>query len=143
MTQKRKFYTILLPALILLLAITGCGGYQVDSDINSASDSTDTDITTDTDTDTDPTNSASLTWDPPTTNEDGTSLTDLAGYKIYYGISSGNYTDSIDVGDITTFSIDNIPLDTSFSSVTWCFAVIAYDTSLNESDYSNEVCTDI
>ena len=34
-----------------------------------------------------------LTWDPPTTNTDGTTLADLAGYKIYYGQSSGNYTE--------------------------------------------------
>ena len=26
-----------------------------------------------------------LSWDPPTTNADGTPLTDLAGYKVYYG----------------------------------------------------------
>ncbi len=137
MIHKRKFYAILLPALIFLLAITGCGGYQIESDINNASDSTNTDTGA-----TDYTNSASLTWDPPTMNEDGTCRTEPAGYKIYYGTSSGIYTDSIDVGNITTFSIDNIPLDTS-SSGRWCFAVTAYDTSLNESDYSNEVCTDI
>jgi hypothetical protein len=28
---------------------------------------------------------ATLSWDPPTTNVDGTPLTDLAGYKVYYG----------------------------------------------------------
>jgi len=136
MIHKRKLYPILFPALVLLLAITGCGGYQIDSDINSVSDSANTDITTDS------ANPVSLTWDPPTMNEDGTCLTEPAGYKIYYGTSSGNYTDSIDVGNIRTFLIDNIPLDPSYSG-TWCFAVTAYDTSLNESDYSNEICTDI
>jgi hypothetical protein len=33
---------------------------------------------------------ATLTWDAPTTNADGTPLTDLAGYRIYYGTTSGN-----------------------------------------------------
>src|SRR3990170_3322326 len=30
-------------------------------------------------------NSASLSWEKPTTNEDGSPMTDLAGYQIYYG----------------------------------------------------------
>src|SRR5512138_64706 len=28
---------------------------------------------------------AKLAWDPTTTNTDGTPITDLAGYKVYYG----------------------------------------------------------
>lgn len=31
--------------------------------------------------------SATLSWTPPTKNTDGSRLTDLAGYKIYYGTS--------------------------------------------------------
>jgi len=34
--------------------------------------------------------SALLSWNAPSTNEDGTPLTDLAGYKIYYGTATGN-----------------------------------------------------
>jgi len=77
--------------------------------------------------------SVTLTWDPPTTNEDGTPLEDLAGYKIYYGGSSRDYTVSIDVGNVTIYRIDNLPPGTYY------FAATAYDTSGNESDYSNEV----
>lgn len=33
----------------------------------------------------------SLSWVAPTMNEDGTPLTDLAGYKVYYGPASGQY----------------------------------------------------
>ena len=29
---------------------------------------------------------------------------DLAGYKIYYGTSSGNYTNSVDVGNTTSYT---------------------------------------
>ncbi len=75
----------------------------------------------------------SLTWDPPTTNEDGTPLTDLAGYKVYYGNASGNYTENIDVVNVLTYTVKNL------TDGTWYFAVTAYDTSDNESDYSNEV----
>ncbi len=77
---------------------------------------------------------ATLTWDPPTTNADGSPLTDLAGYKLYYGTSSGNYTNSIDVGNVTTYTVVNLT-----EGLTYFFVVSAYDTLGNESDYSNEV----
>ena len=76
-----------------------------------------------------------LTWDAPTTNADGTPLTDLAGYKIYYGTSSGSYTTTVDAGNVTTYNVPALP------SGTYYFAVTAVDTSGNESDYSNEVNT--
>lgn len=76
-----------------------------------------------------------LTWEAPTTNADGTPLTDLAGYKIYYGPGSENYTYSVNNGNTTGTSISNI------TAGTWCFAVKAYDTFGNESDFSDEVCT--
>lgn len=81
-----------------------------------------------------PGQSVSLSWEAPTTSNDGTGIDDLSGYKIYYGNSSRNYTQSIDVGNSTSASIS------SLSSGTWCFAVTAYDMSGNESSYSDEVC---
>jgi hypothetical protein len=60
-------------------------------------------------------------------------LTDLGGYKVYYGTSSGNYTVLKNVGNVTTYKVGNL------SSGLYYFAVTAYDTSGNESDYSNEV----
>lgn len=81
-----------------------------------------------------------LVWDPPTTNADGTTpLTDLAGYKVYFGTESHSYTSNVNVGNTTTVAINSLGI----TSGTWCFAVTAYDTSGNESDYSNEVCADI
>ncbi|MBI5286287.1 MAG: PKD domain-containing protein [Deltaproteobacteria bacterium] len=77
---------------------------------------------------------AILSWDPPTTNADGTPLTDLAGYKLYYGTAPGNYSQSIDVGNVTTYTINNL-----IDGFTYYFAVTSYDTSGNESSYSNEV----
>lgn len=81
------------------------------------------------------TSSVTLAWDAPTTNADGTPLTDLAGYKLYYGPSSGNYTQNIDVGAVITYKAANLPDGLYF------FVVTAYDTMGNESDYSNEVST--
>jgi|GEM_PF-5829091 len=77
---------------------------------------------------------ATLSWNAPTTNADGTLLTDLEGYRVYYGTSSHNYSQDIDVGNVTTYTITNL-----VSGVTYYFAVTAYDTSGNESNFSNEV----
>ena len=78
--------------------------------------------------------SAILVWNPPTTNVDGTLLVDLAGYGVYHGTSSLNYTWDDDVGDVTTYEIDGLTPE-----ITYFFAVTAYDTSWNESEFSNEV----
>ena len=76
-----------------------------------------------------------LTWTPPTTNVDGSPLTDLAGFKIYYGTSSSSYTQTINLADpaATGYTVTNLT-----DGGTYFFAVTAYDTSGNESDYSNE-----
>ncbi len=81
-----------------------------------------------------PANSAKLAWDPPTTNTDGTPLTDLKGYKVYFGTAPGNYSRSMDISDpaATSFQVDNLPAGT------WYFALKAVDTSGNESSFSNE-----
>lgn len=75
-----------------------------------------------------------LSWDPPTTNADGTPITDLSGYKIYHGTETGNYSQSIDTGNATTYQIASLT-----DGLTYYFAVTAYDASGNESDYSQEV----
>jgi hypothetical protein len=77
---------------------------------------------------------ATLSWDAPTTNDDGTPLTDLAGYKIYYGTASGTYTKSVDAGNVTTFSVKPIQPDG-----TYYFVATAYNKAKIESGYSNEV----
>lgn len=59
---------------------------------------------------------------------------DLAGYKVYYGTSSREYINFIDVGNVTTYRLDNLLED-----VEYYIAVTAYDMSGNESDFSEEV----
>jgi hypothetical protein len=80
---------------------------------------------------------AVLSWDAPTTNEDGTPLTDLAGYKIYWGTAPGTYTQSKDVGNVITYTITGLPSGKYF------FAVTAYNVALMESGKSNEVSKEI
>ena len=74
-----------------------------------------------------------LSWDAPTKNADGTPLTDLAGYKIYYGTSSHAYSTAIDVGNVAKHMVSNLE-----NGVVYYFAVTAHDTSGNESNFSNE-----
>ncbi|MGH7452819.1 MAG: fibronectin type III domain-containing protein, partial [bacterium] len=59
---------------------------------------------------------------------------DLAGYKIYYGLSSGNYTISINVGNVTQYTVNQLT-----EGLVYHFVVTAYDTAGNESAYSQEV----
>ena len=83
------------------------------------------------------TSEVTLAWEEPTTNIDGTPLTDLEGYRVYFGPGSGNYRYKNDVGTATTCTIGGL------TPGYWCFVVTAYDTAGNESDYSNEVCVEI
>jgi hypothetical protein len=78
------------------------------------------------------TQEVTLRWKAPTTNADGSPLNDLAGYKIYYGTSSGNYTKSVDVGNVTIYTMKNLPTGTVH------FALTSYDKAGNESDFSDE-----
>ena len=79
-----------------------------------------------------------LTWESPTTNIDGSPLTDLLGYKVYHSQASGVYTDtdSKDVGNVTSINIQQ-----TFGQLkgTYYFVATAIDDSLNESSFSNEV----
>ena len=54
--------------------------------------------------------SYTLSWVAPTENEDGTALTNLAGYRIYYGMVSGDYTETVEVesAGLTSYVLDNL-----------------------------------
>lgn len=79
-------------------------------------------------------NPVTLSWIPPSTNSDGSPLTDINGYEVYYGNISGNYTQVINAGKDTAYQICDLT-----EGLTYYFAVTAYDTSGNESIYSYEV----
>jgi hypothetical protein len=74
-----------------------------------------------------------LSWGPPVINADGTNLSDLAGYRIYYGTTSGSYIYYADTGNVISYQMTDLE-----EGLTYYFAVTAYDTSGNESEYSNE-----
>lgn len=76
---------------------------------------------------------ATLSWTPPTTNTDGTSLGNLAGYRISYGTSSSALTQTVQIANpgVTNYSLSNL------SPGTYYFAVRAYTSNGTESANSN------
>jgi hypothetical protein len=80
-------------------------------------------------------NAVSLSWLPPTENTNGSALTDLTGYTIYYGSQSENYTNQIRVDNpgLTTYVVDDL------SPGTYYFAVTATASNGSQSAYSPEV----
>jgi len=83
-----------------------------------------------------PTGTATLTWNTPTLNNDGSALTDLAGFKIHYGTASVTYTSTIDVAgpSVTAYTVQGLQ-----AGSTYYFMVTAYITSGVESIPSVEV----
>lgn len=77
------------------------------------------------------TGSVTLSWIPPTTNEDGSSLT-LTGYRIYWGRSEGNYTHSVvlDNPGLTRYVVEKL------AAGTWYFVATALSGD-RESGFSN------
>ncbi|MFO1393219.1 MAG: putative Ig domain-containing protein [Steroidobacteraceae bacterium] len=73
--------------------------------------------------------SATLSWVAPTQNADGSALTNLAGYKVRYGQSTGAMTQTVDIASpsITTATIQNL------TAGTWYFSVAAYTNTGVES----------
>jgi hypothetical protein len=84
--------------------------------------------------------SVTLSWVAPEFNEDGSPLTNLAGYRIYYGETSGTYTDSVTIIGKTSITtvIGNLP-----NGSTIHFVVTAFNLHGNESAYSNEIMTTV
>jgi hypothetical protein len=79
--------------------------------------------------------SATLSWIPPTENVDGTALTNLAGYRLYWGRQPKTYTNSIAITNvgITAYVVENL------ASGTYYFAATAVNANGAESVVSPEV----
>lgn len=77
--------------------------------------------------------SATLSWTAPMKNTDGSGLTDLAGYKIYYGTSAEYLQRVIVVDDPTetSYTVKDLP------PFTYYFCVTAYNSTGAESERSN------
>ncbi len=120
---------IILLALVIFSSIllTACGG-------GAGETSSDTQNTT-------TASGKVLEWTAPSTRTDSTplSLSEIQGYRVYYGTSPNNLTMLVDLNDdtITDFRVDSIP------SGNYYFAVTAYDMDGVESGFSNIINTDV
>jgi len=73
--------------------------------------------------------SITLSWSPPTTDADGTAITGLAGYRIYYGQTPDSLDEIVVINNPGTirYVIENL------SPATWFFCMTSFNDSGLES----------
>lgn len=76
-----------------------------------------------------------LAWDDPGPEESET----LAGYRVYLGTASGEYTQIVDIPEVEF----KAKLEDLIVGQTYFCAVTAYNKFGLESDYSNEISFDV
>jgi hypothetical protein len=78
---------------------------------------------------------ATLSWTAPDQNTDGSALTNLAGYRIYYGTSENDLDQVISISNvgITAYVVDDL------TAGTYYFSIRAYTSAGTESSLSNIV----
>lgn len=124
--------TKLFIALVFSAGLCACGGGGSDTVAGSTSGNPP-------DTSTPPPNNGTgnieVSWTPPVEKTDGSALMDLAGYRFFVGTDSGDYSEvlTVDNPGLSTYVIDNLPLDTYYVAMT------AFRSNGIESDLSNEV----
>jgi hypothetical protein len=66
------------------------------------------------------TRTATVAWQMPTENEDGSPLSDLAGFQINYGRQSGDYTHNVDVPNpgVATYVVSGLVPGTYYFTMT-------------------------
>ena len=144
--SKPNLHTIII-AFLMTVVLSGCetntaalnsgsstpsSGVEIPvSDSGSSTPSSETEIPTT------GTGTASLSWTAPVDNSDGSplELSDIGGYRIYYGTSSDNLSLVEDISDssITEETFTSLPQGTHYFSVT------VYNTAGVESEFSNIV----
>jgi hypothetical protein len=80
-----------------------------------------------------PSGEAGLTWQAPVSNMDGTVLTDLSGFNLYWGSTPGTYSHSTRIPNAASRS----HTVTGLAPGTWHFVVTAVNGEGTESSYSN------
>ena len=74
-----------------------------------------------------------LTWAAPALNSDGSPLTDLAAFKVYWGTTQGAYSQSTKIASATarTYTVNGL------TTGKWYFVVTALNSTGDESPYSS------
>lgn len=83
--------------------------------------------------------SATLSWEAPTTDTNGQPLTNLSGYRIYYGQSQTTLSQTVSLSGtgVQTYVIDDL------AAGTWYFAIKAVTSTGVESALSDVVSKNI
>jgi hypothetical protein len=123
MKSQFKNAMLILVQAVAVASLVGCGGGGGGGGGSDAGESPATGSGT-----------ASLSWSAPTQNTDGSTLTDLAGYRIYYGTNSGDYSKTVTLNSpySRTYTINSLPANTYY------IVVRAFDTNNNEGPPSAE-----
>ncbi len=125
---------ILAPFLLFLMACVPVDDGAVDNtDSISVSDPTQSSSSSSSSSSNTSYGVVSISWTAPTENTDNTQLTDLAGFKIYYGTSANQLVNVVTISSSQTYTkvIDSLLIDQ-----TYFFAVSAYNKLGVESDLS-------
>ena len=83
------------------------------------------------------TGKATLSWSVPTQNDDGSPLTDLAGYRIHYGTTAADLVQRVEISNPATTSAE-IP---DLSPGSWYFAMTTLSAAGVESRQTGMVST--
>ncbi len=80
-----------------------------------------------------------ISWQAPTLNTDGTTLTDLRGYRIVYGDQPGHLHQSIELPNagLVSYLVENLPAGRHY------FAMVALNGDGAESELSMEVSVNL
>ena len=115
---------LILLALVSVLALVGCNSPD-DSSMSATRQASSAQVP----------NTATLSWDAPTTTTSGGALNDLAGYRIYYGPKAEDLTQTVQLAGVglQTYMIENL------GQGTWYFAIKAVTSRGVESALSNIV----
>ena len=103
--------------VLMLLALTGCGGDSGGSEDRPPPSST---------------GAATVNWQPPTANVDGSTLVDLAGFRIFYGTNRNALERTVELPNpgLTSYMIEDL------TAGTWYFGVKVYTSAGAESAMS-------
>lgn len=87
------------------------------------------------------THGIALSWIAPVEREDGTpiSMAEIAGYRVYYGTSQGDYPNEVDIADSSTMQVAL----SNLVSGTYYIVVTSYDVDGLESGFSQVLTTSI
>ena len=146
-----RFVGLTLMGAMAAIALAGCGGTDSGTSGAAAGTATTTPSTvadtaptsgsttsgSGTSTTTPPASSSSVafSWTAPTENNNGSPLTNLAGYKIHYGTASQDYSEVVALNNpsLNRYVLDSLPKGTYY------FAITAYNSAGIESNLSGEI----